>query len=125
MQPNPAQIVIKAVAYQEEKLRLTISAIAIGLMAGQAALAQPAPANTSSTPAAVSTTSADSKTTAAPVAGKNSFTESEVRKRLVDHGYSGIGPLTLDNASVWRGTATKSGKSMNVAVDYQGNIVEQ
>ena len=85
---------------------------------------QSATAPTASTaPPAVSTSNADSKTAAAPVSGANSFTEGEARSRLEAHGYSNVTGLAKDNQSIWRGKATKEGKSVDVALDYQGNIV--
>ena len=89
-----------------------------------------APANSTatrstSTPPAVSTSNADSKTTAAPVAGANSFTEAEARSRLEAHGYTNVSGLQKDAQSIWRGTAMKNGQSVGVALDYQGNIVAQ
>jgi hypothetical protein len=78
---------------------------------------------TSTAPPAVSTSNADSKTAAAPVRGANSFTEGEARSRLEAHGYSNVSGLTKDEQSIWRGKATKDGKSVDVALDYQGNIV--
>jgi chemotaxis response regulator CheB len=71
----------------------------------------------------VSATSPDSKTTAAPVAGANSFTETQARSRLEAHGYSNVSGLTKDDQSIWRGKATKNGTLVSVALDYQGNIV--
>lgn len=64
------------------------------------------------------------KTTAAPVEGKNSFTENEVTKRLADNGYGNISGVMLDKATdIWHATATKGGTAqMMVQVDYQGNI---
>ena len=43
--------------------------------------------------------------------------------RVVEAGYADVTGLTLDDKGVWRGTAMKDGKSVNVALDYQGNIV--
>jgi len=83
------------------------------------------PVNTSPIPPAVSTTNADSQTTAAPVAGANSFTESEAKARLQSHGYTNVSALRKDSQSIWRGKAMKDGKSVDVSVDYQGNIVPQ
>ncbi len=77
---------------------------------------------TTDTPAAVARPSDVSKTTAAPVAGKNSFTKDQVTKRLQDNGYTEVSSLMKDDQSVWRGKAIMAGKSVNVAVDYQGNI---
>lgn len=83
-----------------------------------------APTNSTSTaPPAVSTSNADSKTAAAPVSGANSFTESEARSRLESHGYSNVTSLAKDDQSIWRGKAMKDGKTVDVALDYQGNIV--
>ena len=83
-----------------------------------------APSNSTSTaPPAVSTSNADSKTAAAPVSGANSFTEGEARSRLESHGYSNVTGLAKDDQSIWRGKAVKDGKTVDVALDYQGNIV--
>jgi putative membrane protein len=77
---------------------------------------------TTTTPPAVANPNDVNKTTAAPVPGKNSFTEQQVMKRLEENGYSTVSGLTKDEQSIWHGKATKSGKPVTVAVDYQGNI---
>ena len=79
---------------------------------------------TTTTPPAVANPNDVAKTTAAPVSGKNSFTEKEVTKRLADNGYANISGVMLDKATgVWHATATKGGTAqMMVQVDYQGNI---
>lgn len=41
---------------------------------------------------------------------------------MEDQGYSQVGELKKDDKSVWRGQAMKDGKSVNVALDYQGNV---
>jgi hypothetical protein len=97
----------------------------LALVGAGAASAQTAPANNSTTPPAVAHENVDSKTMAAPVAGKNSFTEAQAKERLEKHGYTAVSGLKKDDQSVWRGTAMKDGKSVGVAVDYQGNIVGQ
>jgi hypothetical protein len=40
-------------------------------------------------------------------------------------GYTAVSGPKKDDQSVWRGTAMKDGKSVGVAVDYQGNLVGQ
>jgi hypothetical protein len=75
-------------------------------------------------PATVITTSPDAKTTA-PVAGANSFTESEARSRLEANGYTNVTGLEKDDKSIWRGKAMKNGTSFHVALDYQGTIVAE
>ena len=59
----------------------------------------------------------------APVAGKNSFTESQAKSRIEAAGFTGVSGLTKDNDGVWRGTAMKEGKNVEVSLDYQGNVV--
>lgn len=94
-------------------------------IASNAATAQTNSMSNSTTPPAVSTNKADSGTTAAPVAGSNSFTETEAKYRLEKHGYTNVMDLKKDDQSVWRGVATKDGKAVGVALDYQGNITTQ
>lgn len=100
--------------------------LAATLLLGASAFAQ-APAatqapSTSASPAAVST-SDNPRTTAAPVAGANSFTEGQARARIEEKGFGNVAALQKDDKGVWRGTAMKDGKSQTVAVDYQGNVV--
>lgn len=78
---------------------------------------------TGTAPAAVTTTTAPSRTNAAPVAGANSFTMSQARSKIEDKGFANVTNLKKDSKGVWRGTAMKSGKSVAVALDYQGNVV--
>lgn len=59
----------------------------------------------------------------APAAGANSFTEGQAKARLEKDGYTSVTALTKDPNGVWRGKATKGGQPVDVAVDYQGNIV--
>jgi hypothetical protein len=103
--------------------RILTAFVVLATMGTGSVLAQTtaSPPSSSTTPAAVST-SAGNNTTAAPVAGANSFTMAQAQKRIEDQGYSQVTGLAKDDKSVWRGHATKDGKSMNVALDYQGNI---
>ncbi|MCA1367301.1 PepSY domain-containing protein [Bradyrhizobium sp. BRP14] len=58
----------------------------------------------------------------APVPGKNSFTEDQARERIREAGYTDVTGLKLDDRGIWRATAMKDGKSVTVALDYQGNV---
>ena len=60
-----------------------------------------------------------------PVKGANSFTQSEAKSRLEREGFTHVSALQKDPAGVWRGTAVKDDKSMQVSVDYQGNVNAQ
>lgn len=59
---------------------------------------------------------------AAPAAGSNSFTQDQARGRIAKAGFGSISALAKDKDGVWRGKATKGGKSVNVALDYKGNV---
>ena len=59
----------------------------------------------------------------APVAGSNSFTEGQARSRIEANGFTNVTGLKKDDAGVWRGNASKGSQSMNVSVDFQGNVV--
>lgn len=84
-------------------------------------------AQTSTTPTTDGDTPAvatpDDKNATAPVEGANSFTEDQAKERIAEAGYADVTGLALDDKGVWRGTAMKDGKSVGVALDYQGNIV--
>ena len=67
----------------------------------------------------------DSKNATAPVEGANSFTEEQAKERISEAGYADVTDLTLDAKGVWQAKAMKDGKAVTVALDYQGNIVEQ
>jgi len=91
-----------------------------------AATVNPTPAtNSSPSPSAVQTNNAVSRTAAAPVPGRNSFTRGEARRRIAAAGFSDVKALKKDSQGIWRGTATKGGASVGVALDYQGNVVSQ
>jgi hypothetical protein len=61
----------------------------------------------------------------APLEGANSFTEDQAKDRIVAAGMATPGGLVKDDKGIWRGTAMKDGKSVNVAVDFKGNVVAQ
>ena len=61
----------------------------------------------------------------APAAGANSFTEGQAKSRIEANGFTDVSGLQKDSAGVWRGKASKGGKSQNVSIDFQGNVVGQ
>jgi uncharacterized caspase-like protein len=101
--------------------KLLLAAAFVGASTlGAFAQTSTAPATDGDTPAIATP---DDKNATAPVEGANSFTEEQAKERIVEAGYADVTGLTLDDKGVWRGTAMKDGKSVNVALDYQGNIV--
>ncbi|BBK30598.1 hypothetical protein EDC65_1964 [Stella humosa] len=113
--------------------KIVIAAAAFGMMVGSALAQTTMPAPTTppaATPPANQTAptnpavnSSGPNNPGAPAAGANSFTEAQAKSRLEANGYSGVGTLAKDKDGVWRGNATRNGQSVEVAVDYQGNIV--
>ncbi|MCA1868495.1 PepSY domain-containing protein [Agrobacterium genomosp. 3] len=100
-----------------KKLSFTAAAV---LLSASVVSAQSETPKTSQTTPAVSTTGEQNP--GAPVAGKNSFTESQAKTRIEEAGYTNVTALKLDDQGVWRGTATKDGASTDVALDFQGNV---
>lgn len=95
--------------------------IAFGVAVLLNAAAGPAFAQTASNTPAIATP--DTQNPTAPVPGKNSFTEAQALERMQEAGYSDVKELKLDDKGIWRATAMKDGKSVSVALDFQGNVV--
>jgi hypothetical protein len=61
-------------------------------------------------------------TPGAPAAGANSFTEGQAKSRIEAAGYTNVSPLIKDKDGIWRGQASKAGATLDVALDYKGNV---
>lgn len=59
----------------------------------------------------------------APVKGRNSFTEGGAKSRIEKAGFANVSGLKKDDDGIWRGRASKDGRSVDVSLDYQGNVV--
>ena len=81
---------------------------------------QPAPAQKGPQNSAINSSE---KQVNAPVQGRNSFTEGEAKSRIEKAGFADVSSLTKDDNGIWRGKATKNGQSVDVSLDYQGNVV--
>ena len=95
-------------------LKMAITAAAVTLLSG-AVVAQ----TTTTTPS----TSPQTGTQQPPVAGANSFTEAQAQDRIEKAGFTEVKGLKKDDQGIWRGSAMQSGKQVNVALDFQGNVV--
>ncbi len=108
--------------------RLLATTLIMGLAAGalaEGAAAQnaaPAANHNASTPAVANTTA---NNPGAPAAGANSFTEAEAKSHIEKAGYSNVSGLIKDKDGIWRGKASKGDATVDVALDYQGNVVSQ
>lgn len=99
--------------------RLAIPTFILAAAVSTAALAQaptPQPAQPKPAPPAASQAA-----TLEP--GANSFTESQAAQRIGDAGFGKVTGLKKDDQGVWRGKAEKDGKSVDVGLDYRGNVV--
>ena len=56
-------------------------------------------------------------------AGANSFTKGQAIKHIRHSGFTHVTDLTRDDNGVWHGTAMKGGQTVNVALDFKGNVV--
>src|SRR5207342_730829 len=104
------------------KLLVTAAIVAIAI---PAMAQQPSPpANRDANTPAVNTPNSPPNP-GAPVSGANSFTEGQAKSRIESNGFANVSELRKDDQGVWRGKATKDGKSVTVSVDFQGNVTAQ
>ena len=103
--------------------RLSATAVIAVLIGASGAFAQTAApsANPNARPPAVASPNANNP--GAPAAGANSFTEAQAKSRIERAGYSNVSGLSKDKDGIWKGKASKAGTSVDVGVDYQGNVV--
>ena len=101
-------------------MRLSILCLSIGLFAATTASAQNPPAQSGPNNNAVNSSGQNNSNV--PVAGRNSFTEGQAKSKIEDAGYTSVSDLKKDDNGIWRGKASKSGTSMDVSVDFQGNV---
>ena len=92
-------------------VKAAVVAASVALVPGAVA------AQTSTTP------STQSGTQQPPVAGANSFTEAQAKDRIEKAGYANVTGLKKDDQGIWRGSAKQGDKQVNVALDFQGNVV--
>jgi hypothetical protein len=60
-----------------------------------------------------------------PMVGRptlNTFTEQQIRTKLLANGYSNISGLSVDGSGTWHGTAVKDGGNVGVMIDSNGAI---
>ena len=93
---------------------ISVAAIALVLAAG-GALAQNPPANDGPNNKAINSKNGNNP--------GNSFTEGQAKSRIESKGFSNVSGLKKDDKGVWRGTAMRDGKSVDVSLDFEGNVV--
>jgi opacity protein-like surface antigen len=101
-------------------MRSFLVGAAIATLIAGSAVAATANDNAPSNPAVKT---AEGNNPGAPASGSNSFTMGQAKTRIEARGYGKVSGLAKDDKGVWHGKAMKDGKSMDVALDYQGNVV--
>jgi hypothetical protein len=94
--------------------------LSTALLSASPAMAQNPPAQSGPNNSAVNSSGQNNSN--APVAGRNSFTEGQVKSRIEETGYTNVTALKKDDDGVWRAKASKGGSSTDVSVDFQGNV---
>lgn len=54
--------------------------------------------------------------------GANSFTQGQAQTHIEKAGFTGVSGLAKGQDGVWRGTAMRDGQSVDVAMDFKGNV---
>jgi hypothetical protein len=103
---------------------LIVAAVLAFAATGAVAQSQNPPANKAPQNSAINSSDSSNRQATAPVAGRNSFTEGEAKSRIEKMGFSNVSNLKKDDNGVWRGRATKDGKTVDVSLDYQGNVIQ-
>lgn len=102
-------------------MRIVIAALAAAALASAGAAA--AQTGTSANPNAGENAAVKKPDTAGtPSKGANSFTRKQAANRMAKAGYTPSGELTKDKDGLWHATATKDGKTMDVSLDFKGNV---
>ena len=103
---------------------LAIAAALAVLASSALAQTQNPPAQDSPQNSAINSQDSSNRQVNAPVAGANSFTESQAKSRIEKMGFGNVTDLKKDDNGVWRGRAMRSGQTVDVSVDYQGNVIQ-
>jgi opacity protein-like surface antigen len=103
---------------------LAIAAVLALVATGAMAQSQNPPAKDGPQNSAINRPDSSNRQVDAPVAGRNSFTEGEAKSRIEKMGFANVTELKKDDNGVWRGRAMKDGKTIDVSVDYQGNVIQ-
>ncbi|MBV9824260.1 MAG: PepSY domain-containing protein [Alphaproteobacteria bacterium] len=88
------------------------------------ALGQTPPAQNGPQNRPINSSDSPNRQAGAPVAGHNSFTETEATARIEKQGFTNVSGLQKDDSGVWRGHAMKGGQQVDVSLDYQGNVTQ-
>jgi hypothetical protein len=105
---------------------ITLSGVlSLSLASFSAAQAQSAPAADSTATQNPAVKSPKDMSDAPLAKGHNSFTKAQAADRIRSAGYTDVQVSALDADGLWQATATHSGQTVHVALDYKGNVGSQ
>ncbi len=58
-------------------------------------------------------------------AGHNSFTKGQAKTRIEKAGYTNVVGLTKNAAGLWQATAMQNGRTVQVSLDFKGDVASQ
>ena len=102
---------------------ILVSALALSLGLGSAALAQSPPVGGPDAKGNAPLKHMHTVNDGSAKPGANSFTQGQARQHILNSGYTDVTGLTKGQDGVWRGMATHNGAQVNVAMDFKGNVV--
>lgn len=92
------------------------------ILLGIAVLATPALAKTVPEKDNQAVKSAHTVNDGAAERGANSFTQDQAREHIAKSGFTRVSRLLKDSHGVWRGTARKGDHTVNIGLDFKGNV---
>lgn len=108
-------------------MRLVLVAATAAVLS-TATLAQPAttnPSHDATNPAVTIKPKGSPENTGAIAPGANSFTEGQARSRIEAQGFSNVTELKKNDQGIWHGRAQQNGRSVEVMLDYRGNVASK
>ena len=106
-------------------MRLIIVVAAVAAFSSAAFAQTTSPGPGSSNPAVNVKPAGSPESTGSVQPGANSFTESQAKSRIEAQGFAQVMELKKDDQGVWRGRAMKDGRTVNVMLDFRGNVSAQ
>ena len=108
----------------DTSLKTALISILFAASAAGAAIAQTAPVGGPDAKGNAPIKHAHTVNDGAAKPGANSFTMHQAMRHIEHSGYSGVTGLARGKDGVWRGTAMKGGASVDVAMDFKGNVTQ-
>jgi hypothetical protein len=107
---------------------LTIIALSVGLAVSAGGLSYAQGDAPAASPDASQNPAIKSPSDSGPAplaAGHNSFTKGQAKTRIEKAGYTNVVGLTENADGLWQATAMQNGRTVQVSLDFKGNVASQ